>query len=305
MYIVLLLTGYAVQKLLQAQFANRAEPWRDELRVGQLPDAGLFWAVYGRAPVYETLLGASEALCVVLVLFRATRPFGALLTLAVMANVTAMNVSFGIGAVFNAASATVAALVLVVRFLPVYRQWLAVSIDRSSHVPFGPRLRRLGVGAQSLALLLAITSALVIWARLIRPMERARGVLYGRWAVVSGDVPSAAGVAPLRPGSIVMFNRLQVLAVRWGDLLHFGRYVEDDASSRLELSMHRVSFDDGLTLPPPGRLEERARALRARPLGYALRGSFSRTSDEQIVLRFPRGADVPPLEVVLRRQPPR
>ncbi|MGI9140313.1 MAG: hypothetical protein ACR2GJ_04290 [Gemmatimonadaceae bacterium] len=48
------------------------------------------------------MLGVIEAVCVMLVFFRRTRPLGALLTLAVMPNVAAMNLAFGTGATFNA-----------------------------------------------------------------------------------------------------------------------------------------------------------------------------------------------------------
>ncbi|MEO5588412.1 MAG: hypothetical protein ABIS03_02410 [Gemmatimonadaceae bacterium] len=87
MYIVVMLTGYAIGKIFQSQFANRLEPYRYEQRASEFSTEGLFWFTYGHAPVYETMLGLVEALCVILIFFRRTRPIGALLPLAVMSNV--------------------------------------------------------------------------------------------------------------------------------------------------------------------------------------------------------------------------
>jgi hypothetical protein len=112
--ILLVLSGYAFAKIVQSQFANRGDPYKAEIRVGDLPSVELLWALYARAPMYETMLGVIEAVCVMLVFFRRTRPLGALLTLAVMSNVAAMNLAFGIGATFNAVTLAIAAAVRII-----------------------------------------------------------------------------------------------------------------------------------------------------------------------------------------------
>lgn len=301
LYIVFMLTGYAVLKIFQSQFANRMDPYLTEMVVGEFDRASLFWMTYAHAPMYETFLGLIEAVCVVLVFFRRTRPIGALMTLAVMSNVAAMNVYFDISAKFNAVSLAVAALVLVVLFVPTYKHWIDTRETASARFAFDGRTRKIGLTLKTLALVLATVMG-VIGLTMVRPLA-STGALYGKWIIegVDGELESENGVAPLAPGSIVMFNRMNVLAVRTGESFHFGRYLEQDSASAIEIWMYQVSRADRHQLPPPGRYEERARALAAYPLGYQLSGSFERLGDERVALRLASGDQ--PSQVMLRKAP--
>jgi hypothetical protein len=304
MYIVALLTGYALIKILQSQFANRLDPFQTELRLAEFSRSSLFWITYAQAPMYETLLGLIEAACVLLVFFRRTRPIGAVLTLAVMSNLAAMNAYFDISAKLNAFSLAGAALILVLLFMPTYRRWIDARAEAQGRFAFGAGARKVGLVLKTLALVVPTVNGLVLLKTLISPLA-SPGVLYGKWLVedVDGTVPSANGVAPLAPSAIVMFNKMGVLAVRSGESMHFGRYVEHDSTAIIELALYRITNEDRIQLPPPGRFEERARALAAFPLGYQLPGSFERLSDDHLVLQLMNSGE--PLRLSLRRFPDR
>jgi hypothetical protein len=302
MYIVAMLTGYAIIKIFQSQFANRFDPYLTELPLSEFRAASLFWITYAQAPMYETMLGLIEATCVLLVFFRRTRPIGALLTLAVMSNVAAMNYYFDISAKFNAFSLVFAALVLVVLFAPTYTRWIASRGDTSVRFAFGERVSKIGLGIKTFIILVAVILTFVLLTTSIWPLSPS-GNLYGKWVVeaVEGEAVGAHGVAPLATGSVVMFNKMNVLAIRSGELFHFGRYIERDSMSELDLWMYRVSTDERRRLPPPGRFDERARALATYPLGYQLSGTFEQLSGDQVALRFDVGGE--PLQVLLRKAP--
>jgi hypothetical protein len=301
-YIVVLLTPYAFGKIVQSQFSNRADPYKSEIRVGDLSSIELMWDLYGRAPLYETMLGGIEALCILLVFFRRTRPIGALLTLATMANVTAMNLAFGIGATFNAATLAIAALLLCVLYFPVYREWL--SIPEMPAVPLSRNWSRAALAMKSLLLLISLAGAIGIWANVIRPLTAMRGDLYGRWKVESleGNPPGGNGVEPLAAGQVIMLNKMNVLAVRTGDDFRFGDYHEDDQKRTLDLSVYRITEDDLEKLPPPGRLAERRKALITYPLGYALHGQIERLATNRAIARFKSGGDSSAFVATLRRE---
>jgi hypothetical protein len=299
MYMALQLTPYAIGKIFQTQFANRLEPYRSELRVSDFSTEGLFWYTYGHAPVYETLLGLIEALCVVLLFFRRTRPIGALLSLAVMSNVAAMNIFFDISAKFNSIALAVAALILVVLFAPVYRSWIATFAAHANDASLSPRALKAGLILKSVLMLLAIAGSigLTVW---IRSSLRASNALFGRWLVVSvtGGPTASVGVARIEPGTVVTFNRLNVLAIRSGELFDFGSYVENDASSTVDLSLRRLSQKESLELPPPGQREARAKALAKYPLAYRYSGQFERAGD-RATLNLRDGSQ--PIGVSLRK----
>lgn len=304
MYIVAMLSGYALIKIAQSQFTNRLGPYLTELRIAEFDRSGLLWVTYAQAPMYETLLGLIEATCVLLVFFRRTRPIGAVLTLAVMSNVAAMNVYFDITAKFNAFSLAVAALVLTVLFAPTYRHWLDSSTEARRRFALGERARRVGLVLKTIVLVVPVVSSVILLNTVIRPLM-STGALYGKWQVesVDGAMPSSNGVAPLAARAIVMFDKMGVLAVRSGELFHLGRYVAQESGSGVELAMYRIAVADRHRLPPPGRFEERARALAEFPLGYQVAGSFERLSEDRMILRLTSGQG--PLRLSLRRLPDR
>ncbi len=299
MYMALQLTPYAIGKIFQTQFANRLEPYRSELRVSDFSTEGLFWYTYGHAPVYETLLGLTEALCVVLLFFRRTRPIGALLSLAVMSNVAAMNIFFDISAKFNSIALAVAALLLVILFLPTYKKWIDTFAQDMTDTALSRRALKAGMILKTVLLTLAVAGSmgLTMW---IRSSLASSNALFGRWevAAIRGTLPSSNNVAPLVPGTVVMFNRLNVLAVRSGELFDFGSYAENDASSTIDLSLRRVSRKESLELPPPGQREARAAALMKYPLGYHLAGKFNITGETATLDLSTAGQ---PVSVVLKR----
>lgn len=300
-YIIVMLSGYAFIKIVQSQFANRTDPYKAAMRVGELPSVELLWALYARAPMYETMLGLIEALCVLLIFFRRTRPVGALLTLASMVNVAAMNLAFGIGATFNAVTLAVAAVVLCILYYPVYRQWLSTA--HTSHISFGRNWDRAALALKTLLIIGAVTSTGGIWLNLIRPLAAMRGDLYGSWRVesIEGTAPGQNGVAPLGPGQVIMLNKMNVLAVRSGDDFRFGRYEENDEQRTLDLSLYPITAEQLDELPPPGKLAERRKALDGHPVGYSVHGTIERPAVDRAIARF-RASDSSVFVTHLRRE---
>lgn len=148
-----------------------------------------------------------------------------------------------------------------------------------------------------LALAVAGSMGLTMW---IRSSLVSSNALFGKWEVlaVRGIAPLSNDVAPLKVGTVVMFNRLNVLAVRSGELFDFGSYAENDASSTIDVSLRRLSQQEIRTLPPPGQREARAAALMKYPLGYHLAGKFT-IAGETATLDL--SAADQPVSVVLRR----
>ena len=64
--------------------------------VGEMSPMGLCWTFIGASAAYSAFAGVSEALSGVLLLFRRTTTLGALLTIAVMGNVVAMNFCYDV-----------------------------------------------------------------------------------------------------------------------------------------------------------------------------------------------------------------
>jgi len=94
-YLAMQLMLYGADKVFKAQF-YLPEPNTLYTTLGSMPRDLLYWSTMGISRPYSIFLGATEIICAGLLLFRRTRTAGALLALAMMANIIAINFCFDI-----------------------------------------------------------------------------------------------------------------------------------------------------------------------------------------------------------------
>jgi hypothetical protein len=110
--IALGLVSYAVAKILPQQFPPLG-PSNYETRVGELTPMRLLWTFMQYSRPYSFFGGLVESLAIVLLCFRRTATLGALTTVAVMTNVTLMNIDYDVQVKLYALMIVVSAGVLV------------------------------------------------------------------------------------------------------------------------------------------------------------------------------------------------
>lgn len=96
-YLALSMVSYGFAKIFQTQFPF---PYLQRLvqPIGESSPMGLAWTFMGYSTGYNLFTGSAEALGGFLLLFRRTATFGALLCVAVLANIVALNFFFDIPA---------------------------------------------------------------------------------------------------------------------------------------------------------------------------------------------------------------
>ena len=129
--IALGITSYGIAKILPMQFSEIRVATL-ETRVGDLSPMGLLWTFMQYSRPYAFLGGALEMLAVFLLCFRRTATLGALVTLAVMVNVAAMNLAYGVPVKLYAIMTVLSAAVLV---LYDARRMLAVFVTNQAVAP--------------------------------------------------------------------------------------------------------------------------------------------------------------------------
>jgi hypothetical protein len=87
--------GYGFAKIIPTQMPH---PFIDRLvePFGEFSPMGLLWTFMGYSTVYEVFTGLGEALGSALILFRRTTTLGAILLIAVLANVALLNYTFDV-----------------------------------------------------------------------------------------------------------------------------------------------------------------------------------------------------------------
>jgi hypothetical protein len=129
--IALGLVSYAVAKILPQQFPPLG-PFSYETRVGELTPMRLLWTFMQYSRPYSFFGGVMESLAIVLLCFRRTATLGALTTVAVMTNVTLMNIAYDVQVKLYALMIVVSAAVLV---LYDARRLLAVFVTNQGVSP--------------------------------------------------------------------------------------------------------------------------------------------------------------------------
>jgi hypothetical protein len=129
--IALGLVSYAVAKILPQQFPPLG-PFNYETRVGELTPMRLLWTFMQYSRPYSFFGGLMESVAIVLLCFRRTATLGALTTVAVMTNVTLMNIAYDVQVKLYALMIVASAGVLV---LYDARRLLAVFVTNQSVRP--------------------------------------------------------------------------------------------------------------------------------------------------------------------------
>lgn len=94
-YVAYVMLSYGFSKLFPLQFSQMG-PDRLLQPYGESSPMGLLWTFMGASPQYQMFGGAAEVLGGLLLLFRRTTLLGALVVIAVMTNVVAMNLFFDV-----------------------------------------------------------------------------------------------------------------------------------------------------------------------------------------------------------------
>ncbi|WP_194777569.1 hypothetical protein [Pararhodonellum marinum] len=110
-YLAINLFAFGLEKFFKAQFPDLGFYQLSE-PLGDMTPMSLAWAFFGYSYGYNLFMGLAES-AALLLLFRRTTTFGALLTVAAMSNVVAVNISYDIHAKMFALMQLVLALFLL------------------------------------------------------------------------------------------------------------------------------------------------------------------------------------------------
>ena len=218
--IALGLVSYGIAKLLPMQFPPLS-PAALEQRFGDLTPMALLWQFMEYSRPYAFFGGVMEMVAVFLLCFRRTATLGAIVCLAVMSNVAALNYAYDVPVKLYATMIVVSAGVLVLCDLP---RLLAVFVsDRSTtpatpspfHDRVSPRVRwtikTLLVGS-------VILSSVVAMGPAIAGRSTAQSGVNGTWVVTSfgrdGQSPDSTSGAPRRWQRIIIRDEWRCDSIR-------------------------------------------------------------------------------------------
>lgn len=114
-YLAAILFAFALEKFFKTQFGD-LNFYQLTQPVGDLTPMSLAWVFFGYSYSYNLFMGVAES-AGLLLLFRRTTPFGAMLTVAAMANVVAVNISYDVHAKVFASMLLVMALFLLLPYI--------------------------------------------------------------------------------------------------------------------------------------------------------------------------------------------
>jgi hypothetical protein len=246
--------GYGLAKVLGLQFGD-VSPFELTRTYGESSPMGLVWTFMGYSLPYRWFTGLAEAVGGALLLARRTTTLGALLTIAVMANVVALNFCYDIPVKLYSSTLLLMAVFLVApdagRLLDLLVRGRAVALTEHPLPPTSPRgllARRLAKAAYLLLLGVGVVMGCFAAAAYGGP----KPPLYGLWSVEAFALDGAER-PPLRGD-----------AGRW-DLVFVGEqeFVMIQSMSR-ERSFAGFAHDPAagtVTLTPRGEGEPRARTL--------------------------------------------
>ncbi len=233
--IVLGLASYGIAKLFPTQFPPIGA-MELEQRVGQLTPMGLLWAFMEYSRPYAFFGGVMEMTAVVLLCVRRTATLGAIVCLAVMANVAALNYAYDVPVKLYATMIVVSAAVLLLydapRLLGVFVRDVAAGPSRLSSA-----LRDRIPGAARWSIKIAVVGSVVVSS--VVAMRSATGTappsaLDGAWTVTSftrdGQANETIGDSLRWHGVVVENNRVMIQLASNGRI-GCGRTPSPDASA--------------------------------------------------------------------------
>lgn len=212
-----LLLVYGGVKVLGRQFHVRQ--YMLDMPAGDLEGGQLVWLMHGYSRVYEAALGLAECAAALVLLWPRTRTLGALACIAILANITLLNVEYGIGALSSAAPMLAAAV--LIGLLRLARR---PSPGRPSTA------RGLRVARTAFLTGIAIAAALVA-ALMVRAVEAMSGAfpIAGRYRII-GVERGETGEAQRFPaeGAVLYLEFNGEAALRAGEAWWFGEYALED-----------------------------------------------------------------------------
>ena len=181
---------YGLAKVFKSQMPD-LRPSDLDTPLGELSPMGLAWAFIGFSTPYSIFAGMSEVLGGALLLWRRTQTLGALVVVAVMTNVVAMNLCFDIPVKLGSAQLLIIALILLA---PVARRLLAAALGYA--VPELPARRRLAPRWERARWVLALAILAAIPYSYVLPLtQHQRNAhqheLYGSWLVDEVSIDGA------------------------------------------------------------------------------------------------------------------
>ncbi len=187
-----MLFGYGFAKVFPLQFAEPSS-YRLAQRLGEMSPMGLLWTFMGFSPSYQIFTGAVEVLAGLLLTTRRTTLLGALLTLAAMTQVFALNMCFDVPVKLYSLNYLTMAMFLSAPELPRFIRVLVLgkAVEAKDFTPFlgNVKLDRLALGLRTLVvgamLYGAIHSGYKRWSDLYAGPP---APVAGRWEVVSMEV---------------------------------------------------------------------------------------------------------------------
>jgi hypothetical protein len=136
-YLAFILLSYGFAKLTQFP---PPDPYRLDQRVGDMSPMGMLWTFMGSSQPYSLFGGCAEALGGVLLLWRRASVAGALVAIAAMTNVVALNFFYDVPVKLFSTQLLVIAIVIV---LPHARRLIAAVLGHATaEVPPRPRRSR-------------------------------------------------------------------------------------------------------------------------------------------------------------------
>lgn len=185
--IALGLTSYAIAKLLPTQFPPLS-PLALERRVGELTPMALLWQFMEYSRPYAFFGGLMEMVVVLLLCFRRTATLGAVLCLAVMSNVAAMNWAYDVPVKLYSTMTVVTAAVIVLYDIP--RLFPIFLTGRSAPPPVHSFIHdRVSVRTRwllkTVALGSVVLSSLAVMIGSVRSDATPHGAANGAWDVTS------------------------------------------------------------------------------------------------------------------------
>ncbi|HEY4307741.1 MAG TPA: hypothetical protein VGM82_24915 [Gemmatimonadaceae bacterium] len=192
--IALGLTSYAIAKLFPQQFPPLTSLGLDQ-RVGDLRPMSLLWTFMQYSRPYALFGGVMEMVVVLLLCFRRTATLGAIICMAVMANVMLMNVAYDVPVKLYATMTVISAAVLALYDAP---RLIAFFLTNRTAPPAEPSFihRRVAPVPRWIVKGLVVGSVIVSSFIAMAPSANRRptsSATAGSWAVTSYTRP---GVSP-------------------------------------------------------------------------------------------------------------
>jgi hypothetical protein len=133
-YLSLHLMAYGTSKIFKVQFFL-PEPNTLYTPLGELSPDILFWSTMGSAYGYTVFSGLLEIIPALLLLFRKTRALGALIAMAVMTNVVAINFGFDISVKLFSSFLLLLSILILLPYFKVFYQFFILQKVSQLHAP--------------------------------------------------------------------------------------------------------------------------------------------------------------------------